>query len=74
MSERDPFDINNQSFGAQQNNLISNNPYFDDVNLNENDNNINTGIEPNNEILDESEYIHNLNNNSSFYNEQKYIT
>ena len=71
MSERDPFDINNQSFGAQQNNLISNNPYFDDVNLNENDNNINTGIEPNNEILDESEYIHNLNNNSSFYNEQK---
>ena len=70
MSERDPFDINFQSSGTQQNNLISNNLYFDEVNMNANDNNNNTGIEPNNEKLEGTENLHNLNDNSSFYNEQ----
>ena len=69
MSERDPFDTNLQSSGTQQNNLISNNLYFDEVNMNANDNN-NTGIEPNNEKLEGTENLSNLNNNSSFWDEQ----
>ena len=69
MSERDPFDTNLPSSGTQQNNLISNNLYFDEVNMNANDNN-NTGIEPNNEKLEGTENLHNLNNNSSFWDEQ----
>ena len=67
MSERDPFDINYPSSGTQQNNFTE--PYFDEVNMNANDNN-NTGTEPNNERLEGSENLHNLNDNSSFCNEQ----
>ena len=68
MSERDPFDINYPSSETQQNNLIY--PFFDEVNMNANDNNNNTGIEPNNEKLEGTENLHNLNDNSSFCNEQ----
>ena len=68
MSERDPFDINLPSSGTQQNNF--NEPYFDEVNMIANDNNNNTGIEPNNEKLEGIENLHNLNDNSSFCNEQ----
>ena len=67
MSERDPFDINPPSPGTQQSNFTE--PFFDEVNMNANDNN-NTGIEPNNEKLEGTENLHNLNNNSSFWDEQ----
>jgi len=68
MSERDPFDINYPSSETQQNNLIY--PFFDEVNMNANDNNNNTGIEPNNERFEGSENLNNFNSNSSFSNEQ----
>ena len=68
MSENNPFDANNQNFGTSQKDNTLNYPFFDNINTNDNNN---TGIEPNNEILEESENF-NLNKNSAFY-DQKYI-
>ena len=71
MSERDPFNINLPSSGTQQNNFTE--PFFDEVNMNANDNNNNTVTEPNIEKFEGPENLNNFNSNSSFYNEQNYI-